>query len=108
MTQRILHHGLCKHEFEPIYTGTDYFCFVHKPCSKSGELAVSDIAHCLIDNNGRIIFNLKCRICGATDALKTHPFFWRGKDRPELEHVRIFKLSPKLKPCVKRHGWDNL
>ena len=106
--KKLLHHGDCTEEFEPQYTGTDYFTFRHKPCREEEKWhGHSLITAVLIDNDGRIIFNLKCRSCGKIDALKTHPFLWvRPKPNP-FPHEQFFKFSPKLKGCVKRHWWDN-
>jgi hypothetical protein len=62
----------------------------------------ADIVAVLIDNQGRIIFNLQCRDCGAYDALKTTPSS-NGK-----ETLKFFYLSPKLRDRIKKHWWDNL
>jgi hypothetical protein len=107
--QRLLHHGSCMGEFEPQYMGTDYFMFRHKPCVEEEKWhGHSLITAVLIDNDGRIIFNLKCRSCGKRDALKTHPSLWVHPREKPFPHEQFFKLSPKLKGCVKRHWWDNL
>ncbi|HDD40377.1 MAG TPA: hypothetical protein ENG21_03915 [Nitrososphaeria archaeon] len=100
----VLHHGLLTYEFRPIFVGTDYFCFIHLPCH-----SIADIERVLIDNNGRIIFNLKCRECGKRDALKTHPYFHRLSERPkEFPYREIFFLSPRLAECVGEHWWDDV
>jgi hypothetical protein len=108
MTKTILHHGLCKQEIIPQYVGTDYFAFNHIPCTnKEPEYGHCEIIKVLIDNDGRIIFNLKCQRCGFTDALKTSATLWvlENREKPLKE---IFQLSPNLKECIGRHRWDNL
>jgi hypothetical protein len=96
-------------EFQPRFIGTDYFEFFHEPCSNKPWHGLSDITAVLIDNQGRIIFNLKCRDCGAKDALKTSPQLFRSKEERlgENEVLQLFHLSPKLKVRCKRHVWDN-
>jgi len=105
----LLHHGLCTEEFEPRFIGTDYFCFWHKPCQNREWHGLADITAILIDNSGRIIFNLKCRDCGAKDALKTSPNLFRIQEErlSESEILRVFHLSPLLKARCKPHWWDD-
>ena len=103
----MLHHGLCSEEFEPRYVGTDYFEFFHKPCINREWHGLADITAVLIDNQGRIIFNLKCRDCGAKDALKTSPQLFRTNRLSESEVLQLFHLSPKLKARCRRHYWDD-
>jgi len=104
MRYKILHHGLCTGEYEPFYVGADYFAFFHKPCK-----ALAYPEKVLVDNEGRIIFNLKCIECGKRDALKTHPYLFRLHERPkEMPLQKIFHLSPKLAKSVKKHWWDDL
>jgi len=106
--KKLLHHGLCSEEFEPRYVGTDYFTFYHIPCEKNEPwYGHSEIVAVLIDNSGRVIFNLQCRSCGYRDALKTHPFLWIPGKRDRYAYRRFF-LSPKLKSRVQLHWWDNL
>jgi len=110
MPAEILHHGLCSGQFFPLYVGTDYFAFYHRPCfeaKKEPWLGHSEITAILIDNSGRIIFNLKCRTCGFKDALKTHPYLWIPKKDPKYA-FRRFHLSPKLKSRIGVHWWDDL
>jgi len=79
MGNKLLHHGLLSYAFRPLFIGTDYFTFYHKPCfdqRKEPYYGHCKITAILIDNSGRIIFNLKCQSCGFRDALKTHPFLW--------------------------------
>ena len=106
----LLHHGLCSEEFEPRWIGTDYFCFWHVPCKNREWHGLCDITAVLVDNRGRVIFNLKCRDCGAKDALKTSPQLFRtGEERlSESEVLRLFHLSQKLRARCKPHWWDNL
>ncbi|MEM3579590.1 MAG: hypothetical protein QXL54_05155 [Candidatus Bathyarchaeia archaeon] len=108
MRKRLLHHGLCSGEFSPRYVGTDYFTFYHVPCFRKGleHYGHCDVTAVLIDNDGRIIFNLKCKDCGAVDALKTHPLLWHQKCESRNTLTR-FHLSPKLKTRIRRHWWDN-
>jgi len=109
ISTRILHHGNCTKEFEPKYVGTDYFTFKHKPCTdKPPFYGNAQITHVLIDHQGRIIFNLKCRTCGAVDVLKTAPYLWIPERPKPLIYTKIFHFSPKLKQCVRKHWWDNL
>ncbi|MCJ7632580.1 hypothetical protein MUP77_09345 [Candidatus Bathyarchaeota archaeon] len=100
----IIHHGDSRGEFEPKYVGTDYFGFHHKQCRANAR-----IDHVLIDNQGRIIFNLTCVSCGQRDALKTSPYLFRVSEKPkgEFPYTQIFKLSPNLGQCVKHHRWDD-
>ena len=107
--EEILHHGslsALKGEFEPRYMRTDYFIFIHKPCNTTAK-----ITHVLLDDQGRIIFNLECIKCGKRDALKTHPHAFIP-NRPDklTEEMRkeIFLLSPKYKKCCRKHEWDDL
>jgi len=105
----LLHHGLCSEEFEPRFIGTDYFDFWHKPCANKEWHGLCDITAILIDNQGRIIFNLKCRDCGAKDALKTSPQLFKTREErlSESEVLQLFHLSPKLKQRCRRHYWDD-
>lgn len=97
----VLHHGLCSEEFAPSYVGTDYFEFFHKPCE-----SFAYIMKILIDNTGRIIFNLKCSKCGKIDALKTlAKNDDTGKTRITAP-TKVFQISPGLKSCIHRHWWD--
>jgi len=103
----LLHHGLCTEQFEPRWIGTDYFDFWHKPCRNAEWHGLCDITSVLIDNQGRIIFNLKCRDCGKIDALKTSPQLFRTNRLSESEVLQLFHLSPKLKARCRRHYWDD-
>ncbi len=87
----LLHHGKCSGIFIPRETDTDYIYFWCRKC-----MARADIVGVLIDNSGRIIFNLKCPKCGELDALKT-----------VVKSLNQVHLSPKLAPRIKRHEWDN-
>ena len=106
----LLHHGLCSEAFEPRFIGTDYFCFWHVPCKNADWHGLCDITAVLIDNSGRIVFNLKCRDCGAKDALKTSPQLFKTREErlTEAEVLKLFHLSPRLKARCKPHWWDNL
>ena len=97
--KKILHHGLLTGEFIPRRSGTDYFYFFHKPCSDKPNRGLCEVYAILVDNSGRVIFNLKCRDCGEVDALKTVP----SGEKP----LEKFHLSPSLKSRIKRHWWDD-
>jgi len=102
----LIHHGMCTGNFKPVYTGTDYFTFYHNPCQEKEHSGHCIITAILIDHEGRVIFNLKCRDCGEEDALKTTSTMWgTGQDRDKLG---MFHISPKLKKRVKHHGWDDI
>jgi len=101
LEEKLLHHGLCLGEFRPRYIGTDYFVFFHEPC-----FSIADITAVLVDNQGRIIFNVKCRNCGKKDVLKTHPYIFRKIPKNGVEN--IFYFSPKWKKRCQEHWWDNL
>jgi len=105
----LLHHGLCSEEFEPRHVGTDYFAFFHRPCRDREWHGLCNITAVLIDNRGRIIFNLKCKDCGFKDALKTSPNLFRIQEErlTESEILRVFHLSPKLKARCRQHWWDD-
>lgn len=96
---KLLHHGKCTGNFEVRNAGTDYFGFWCKKCNYQSEVTAI-----LIDNAGRVIFNLRCHGCGETDALKTHPE-WGSIKRGDP--LLKFHLSPKLSSRIKRHNWDN-
>jgi hypothetical protein len=102
---RIMHHGSVEgaKEFEPRYTGTDYFNFFHKPCANKEHQGFSDIYAFLIDEQGRLIFNFKCKDCGAINALRTHTDW--DNDKITIEHIY---LSPSLKQRIGKHSWDKL
>lgn len=96
----LLHHGSNFGDFEIKMSGTDYFFAYHKPCRDKQNGGFCDIYAGLIDNTGRVIFNLQCRDCKAVDAVKTTvPFGGQGIER-------IF-LSPKLKSRIGKHPWDD-
>jgi len=97
----LMHHGHNFEDFIPFKSETDYFFFQHVPCKDKKHGGFSDAYACLIDNTGRIIFNVQCLDCQAVDAVKTHAPF-RGQTTE-----RIF-LSPKLKNRIAEHPWDNL
>jgi len=112
----LIHHGSASGVFVPMYFGTDYFAFTHEPCKKKKRSGFSIIYAVLIDNSGRVIFNLQCEDCGVVDALKTHTYFlaqgapkryrkYKGKPIHTIE--RIY-LSPSLQKRVGRHDWDDL
>ncbi|RLI44355.1 hypothetical protein DRO69_07575 [Candidatus Bathyarchaeota archaeon] len=110
MGNKLLHHGLLSYAFRPLFIGTDYFTFYHKPCfdqRKEPYYGHCKITAILIDNSGRIIFNLKCQSCGFRDALKTHPFLWVPNKDEKCVYKRFY-ISPKLKSRVKKHWWDDL
>jgi hypothetical protein len=93
---KILHHGLCTGEFQPEFQGTDYFCFKHKNCVNTHpEYGLAKITKVIIDDAGRIIFNLKCDSCGKIDALKTSPHLWIPitERKPTKQ---FFKISRKI------------
>jgi len=106
----LIHHGDCSEEFEPRYQGTDYFSFIHQPCQGKENNGFSVIYAVLVDNQGRIIFNLECRDCHRADALKAHTFFLTKHETPEgKEHtIEAIYLSPKLRQRVQKHDWDDL
>jgi hypothetical protein len=106
MASKLLHHGNCSGEFEPCYTGTDYFNFRHTPCRGKANCGLCEITAILIDNQGRVIFNLKCVDCGSVDALKTSPQLLRYQRLKDA--LEVFHLSPNLKSRIKRHWWDDL
>lgn len=95
MPRKILHHGNLSGQFEPFLSNTDYYYFRHKPCNELAE-----IEYVLLDNQMRIIFNLRCRKCGFRDALKTVP--------RKASRKAIFKISPAYRDCIRKHWWDNL
>lgn len=92
----ILHHGNLSKQFDVEYIGTDYFAFWHKPCK---TMNTSNHGHSLpkylvIDNEGRVIFHLRCLDCGFEDALKTHLELW---ETPGLgQYERIIKIEDTL------------
>jgi DNA-directed RNA polymerase subunit RPC12/RpoP len=96
----LLHHGAYSEKWEPLMSSTDYFFFQHKPCKDKEHHGSCDIYACLIDNTGRVIFNLQCLDCKTVDAVKTTVPF--GAKTPE----RIF-LSPELERRIGKHPWDN-
>jgi len=111
--KRVLHHGSpCNGEFEPKYWGTDYFAFVHIPCRENlkEHKGTSHITKVLVDNQGRIVFNLKCRDCGTINALKTHPHFFRhpGPEEGFEPLDKIIQLATRYKQCAKYHWWNNV
>lgn len=91
---KLLYHGRCSRIFEPIYYDTDYFTFQCKKCRE-----VSEIVAVILDDVGRIIFDLKCPKCGEFDALKTHPDFRMRKKDSGLSK---FYLSSKLRERIGR------
>jgi hypothetical protein len=105
----LLHHGLCSEEFEPRFIGTDYFWFWHEPCENKPNYGLCDIIGILIDNSGRVIFNLKCRDCGKVDALKIYPYLFKSGDerRRAGDVLKLFHLSPRLKARCRAHWWDD-
>lgn len=103
---KFLHHGLCSEKFYPKYVGTDYFAFYHLPCAGKEWSGFSPIKAILVDNKGRVVFNLECRDCGAKDALKCHPLLWTNPRPKETPLQEFFHLSPKLAKCVAKHSWD--
>lgn len=54
----LLHHGHNFGDFEPFISATDYFFFKHNPCKDKEHQGFCDTYACLIDNIGRIIFNV--------------------------------------------------
>ena len=58
----VIHHGM-EETFEIIPTQTDYFWFWHKPCRNEKNHGYCEIYAVLIDNAGRVIFNLRCLDC---------------------------------------------
>ena len=94
MNKKIIHHGNCSGQFEPICSGTDYFYFRHKPCQK-----IAHITAVLLDEQARIIFNLKCPECGFRDAVKT---------TPGHHSLNLFHISPCYRKNIHKHWWDNL
>jgi len=97
----LLHHGSSFGDFEIRMSGTDYFFAYHKPCRDKQHGGFCDMYAGLIDNTGRVIFNLQCQDCKAVDAVKTHvPFGEQGTKR-------IF-LSPKLRSRIGKHPWDDV
>lgn len=89
----LIHHGHDFGNFEPFMTQTDYFLVQHKPCKDKKNKGLCDTYACVIDNIGRVIFNVQCLDCQAVDAVKTHVPF--GGHTPD----RIF-LSPKLRSRI--------
>jgi len=105
----LLHHGLCSEEYRPRFIGTDYIWFWHEPCENRRNYGLCDITGILIDNSGRIIFNLKCRDCGKVDALKVYPYLFKSREERERagDVLKLFHLSPKLKARCRAHWWDD-
>lgn len=106
--KELLHHGLVTEEFNVVFTGSDYFTFFHTPCKDEteGSGGHCDVPAVLIDNTGRVIFNLKCKNCGKVDALKMHPRMWEQPPDPKI--LERFHLSPGLKKRVGKHDWDDV
>jgi hypothetical protein len=86
--RELLHHGKCSGVFEPRATETDYFLFICTKCN-----AVSEIKAVIIDDQGRIIFNLYCPKCRSFDVLKTHPQIGSRESGATLSK---FHLSSRL------------
>lgn len=107
--KKILRHGLCTEEYTPVFVGTDYFTFYHRPCIEippfHGHCKITAV---IIDGECRIIFNLKCRSCGAVDVLKTHPQFWSSPEERDKSPVGLFYISSKLKSRVGNLSWESL
>ncbi|MFC1755512.1 hypothetical protein ACFL96_19330 [Thermoproteota archaeon] len=94
----LLHHGLCSEHFKPGFFGSDYFGFFCK-CKER-----ADIYAVLIDERGRIIFNIRCNKCQVADAIKTITMlFTPAKKDFDLSRIH---LSPSLKNRVSKHSWD--
>jgi hypothetical protein len=109
----VIHHGLggmMEEEWSPFYAGTDYFSFRHMPCKDKEKTGICIIYAVLVDNQGRVIFNLQCIDCGAVDAIKTHTYFLAKYDSPEgIRHtIQAILLSPKLRTRIKEHDWDDV
>jgi len=106
----LIHHGRLTHQFEPFYSGTDYFEFRHSPCRDKEHGGFCIIYAVLIDNQGRVIFNLECTDCGEIDALKSHTYFLAKDKAPGgKEHtIEVIYLSPKLRKRIGKHSWDDL
>jgi len=106
----LIHHGNLTEEFEPLYRGTDYFEFRHSPCRDKEHGGFCTIYAVLMDNQGRVIFNLECMDCGEIDALKTHTYFLAKDKAPRgKEHtIEAIYLSPKLRKRIGKHSWDDL
>lgn len=108
MTRKLLHHGgdRCL-EFEATPTpknNSDYFGFKHKPCKESEHRGYCKIIAILVDNVGRVVFNIQCLDCETIEALKTSGkmFGWEWNDFD----LSIFYLSPHLKERIGKHWWD--
>ena len=101
---KILHHGACmpdKIDFVPSSIGTDYFGFFCRKCDV--EIWIYAI---LIDERGRIIFNLQCPECQKTDAIKVAVNFTTCKYSTEKGDTKI-QLSPTHKKNIGNHWWDD-
>lgn len=89
------HHGSWNtQEPEFFYTGTDYFAIFHPNCKKAkgdDKKGFMEVNGVWVDDCGRIVLSLKCRFCGARNALK--PFTTRGKipllNQSEAEWKRV-------------------
>jgi hypothetical protein len=84
----LLWHGKCNGQFEPVFTGTDYFGFKHIRCKQ-----FSEIVAVTIDGVGRIVYNLNCNTCNFHDALKVRP--------------HLIYLTTKFLRSVDPGGWFN-
>jgi len=106
----LIHHGELSEEFKPSYRGTDYFEFRHVTCREGEHRGRCLIYAALIDNQGRIIFNLECRDCGRIDALKTHTYLMAKGETPggEDHTIEAIYLSPELRSRIGKHYWDDL
>ena len=109
--EKPLHHGKCSKQFDVKYIDTDYFAFVHKPCrdknAKNHGHALPK--YLILDNDGRIIFHLKCLDCGFEDALKTHFELWqvprkRDYSKRIIIESKLFKKLKGTKPWWPSEG----
>jgi hypothetical protein len=135
---RLIHHGSCNGQFG-ISQSTDYLWIWHKPCKENkkkydGRCLVTAV---LLDNVGRVIFNIQCLDCHERDALKIAPERLHDTVNQQLneeyknlcngapsfrsilrrqaieeslaERTRqLIHISPKYKNRIARHSWDEL
>lgn len=67
----LIHHGSTENRFE-IEQTTDYFYIIHKACKEKKHRGICEVYALWIDDEYRIILNVRCPDCGTVDALKTH------------------------------------
>ena len=108
----LIHEGRCEGDFTLSFgcADTDYFAFSHKSCETKNNFGACTIYAVLIDNSGRVIFNIRCEDCGKVDALKTHTYLFAPSlvSKGSAHTVESIYLSPKLQERIGKHAWDDL